>query len=76
MSRHSVRSTEKRAGNGRGPETSRRRLRPTLMALEDRQLLSTFTVNNPTDTPVVGQIDLRQAIGHGEFEPGGRHDRL
>jgi hypothetical protein len=28
-----------------------------------RTLLSTFTVNNPTDTPVAGETDLRQAIG-------------
>ena len=40
----------------------RRRLRPTLLALEERKLLSTIVVNNPTDTPVAGQIDLRQAI--------------
>src|SRR6516162_7478185 len=40
----------------------RRRLRPTLMPLEERTLLSTIVVNNPTDAPVVGQIDLRQAI--------------
>src|SRR6516165_963295 len=40
----------------------RRRMRPTLMALEDRRLLSTIVVNNSTDTPVAGQIDLRQAI--------------
>ena len=32
------------------------------MALEDRRLLSTIVVNNPTDTPVTGEIDLRQAI--------------
>jgi hypothetical protein len=32
------------------------------MVLEDRQLMSTIVVNNPTDTPVVGEIDLRQAI--------------
>ena len=32
------------------------------MALEDRRLLSTIVVNNPTDTPAVGQTDLRQAI--------------
>ena len=32
------------------------------MALEDRWLLSTLVVNNPTDTPVVGETDLRQAI--------------
>ncbi len=40
-------------------------MRPSLMGLEDRNLLSTTTivVNNPTDTPVAGQIDLRQAIG-------------
>ena len=42
----------------------RRRMRPNLMALEDRQLLSTIpiVVNNPTDSPVAGQTDLRQAI--------------
>jgi len=38
-------------------------MRPTLLALEERTLLSTFTVNNPTDTPVAGETDLRQAIG-------------
>jgi hypothetical protein len=37
-------------------------MRPTLMALEARSLLSTIVVNNPTDVPVMGQIDLRQAI--------------
>ncbi len=37
-------------------------MRPTLVALEDRRLLSTFVVNNPTDTPVAGETDLRQAI--------------
>ena len=46
------------------------RIRPTLMALEDRWLLSTIVVNNPTDTPVVGQIDLRQAIGLTNSNPG------
>ena len=44
------------------PTRDRHRLRPTLTMLEDRQLLSTFIVNNPTDTPVTGQTDLRQAI--------------
>ena len=48
-------------GDGRAPG-QRRRMRPTLLALEDRRLLSTIVVNNPTDTPVAGQIDLRQAI--------------
>ena len=37
-------------------------MRPTLLALEDRRLLSTIVVNNPTDTPVTGETDLRQAI--------------
>jgi hypothetical protein len=39
-----------------------RRMRPTIVALEDRRLLSTFVVNNATDTPVAGETDLRQAI--------------
>ena len=46
----------------RRPHARRRLTRPTLMALEDRRLLSTIVVNNPTDTPVTGEIDLRQAI--------------
>ena len=47
----------------RRPHARRRLTRPTLMALEDRRLLSTIVVNNPTDMPVTGEIDLRQAIG-------------
>jgi len=35
---------------------------PPQEQLEDRRLLSTIMVNNPTDTPVAGEIDLRQAI--------------
>ncbi len=37
-------------------------IRPSLLPLEDRKLLSTIVVNNPTDIPVIGEIDLRQAI--------------
>src|SRR5208337_3747228 len=48
--------------SARRPHARRRLTRPTLMALEDRRLLSTIVVNNPTDTPVTGEIDLRQAI--------------
>ena len=33
-----------------------RRLRPTLMALEDRRLLSTFTVTNTLDNGSVGTL--------------------
>ena len=49
----------------------RRRMRPTLMALEDRRLLSMIVVNNATDTPVMGEIDLRQAIGMANTDGGG-----
>jgi parallel beta-helix repeat protein len=41
------------------------------MALEGRELLSTIVVNNPTDTPVVNQIDLRQAIAQANSDGGG-----
>ena len=37
-------------------------MQPTVLELEDRQLLSSIIVNNPTDVPVGGQTDLRQAI--------------
>ncbi len=46
-------------------------MRPTLMALEDRRLLSMIVVNNATDTPVMGEIDLRQAIGMANTDGGG-----
>ena len=46
----------------RAEDRRRRRLRPTLLALEERKLLSGIVVNNPTDAPVTGEIDLRQAI--------------
>jgi hypothetical protein len=48
--------------NRRAVRKASSRIRPTLMALENRRLLSTIVVNNPTDTPKTDQIDLRQAI--------------
>jgi len=42
-------------------EPRRTRVGLGVEALEDRRLLS-ITVNNPTDTPIAGEIDLRQAI--------------
>jgi parallel beta-helix repeat protein len=48
-----------------------RRLRPTVTALEGRTLLSTIVVNNPTDTPITGQTDLRQAITQANHDEGG-----
>jgi parallel beta-helix repeat protein len=41
------------------------------MELEHRKLLSTIVVNNPTDTPVANQIDVRQAIAQANSDGGG-----
>src|SRR5262245_42378524 len=46
------------------------RARQFLEALEDRCVPSTIVVNNPTDTPVVGQTDLRQAIAQANSNGG------
>ena len=50
-------STQRRGGRKR--DAGRRRLRPTVWALEDRTLLSMFTVSNTDDS---GAGSLRQAI--------------
>ena len=57
-------SDQRRSGRGtvEGRNRRRWRMRPALLVLEERTLLSTIVVNNPTDTPVAGQIDLRQAL--------------
>ena len=67
---HNEASDQRRGGRGTVEARKRRRMRPTLMALEDRRLLSTIVVNNPTDTPVAGQIDLRQAIAQANTNGG------
>ena len=54
----------------RNSRRSRARLRPALMALEDRRLLANFIVTNPTDTPVAGETDLRQAVAAANSERG------
>ena len=62
---HNVARDQRRGGRGTVEARKRRRMRPTLLALEDRRLLSTIppiVVDNPTDMPVMGEIDLRQAI--------------
>ena len=41
---------------------ARKGFRPWLDPMEQRTLLSTIVVSNPTDTPVAGETDLRQAI--------------
>ena len=59
---HTLRGEERRGGRGAFHGRRRWRIRPRLQELEARTLLSTIVVNNPTDTPVTGLIDLRQAI--------------
>ena len=46
------------------------RARLVLEALEERWVLSPIVVNNPTDMPVMGQIDLRQAIAQANTNGG------
>ena len=53
---------QRRGGRGTFHGRRRWRIRPRLLELEARTLLSTIVVNNPTDTPVAGETDLRQAI--------------
>ena len=59
---HTLMGDQRRGGRGRFHGRQRSRMRPTLLELEGRALLSTIVVNNPTDTPVAGETDLRQAI--------------
>jgi len=53
-----------------------RRVRLALEALEERCCPSTIVVNNPTDTPIFGQIDLRQAIVQANTTGGPRRSPL
>src|SRR5262249_29992930 len=46
------------------------RVRPTLEMLENRWLPSNIVVNNPTDTPVAGETDLREAIAQANTNGG------
>ena len=48
----------------------RQPFQPDFHLLERRMLLSTFTVNNSTDTPVAGETDLRQAIASANSTTG------
>jgi hypothetical protein len=48
------------------------RARPFLEALEERWVPSPIVVTNPTDTPVAGQTDLRQAIAQANATLGPR----
>jgi hypothetical protein len=44
--------------------------RPTIEAVEDRWVPSTFVVNNPTDRPMAKETDLRQAIASANTATG------
>ena len=59
---HILKRDQRSGGRGRFHGRQRWRMRPTCLELEGRALLSTIVVNNPTDTPVAGKTDLRQAI--------------
>src|SRR5262245_51729755 len=52
------------------PRQACRRVRPALEALEGRDVPSTITVDNFTDTPVAGHTDLRQAIAQANAAGG------
>src|SRR5262245_16332896 len=69
MSRNSAMNL-RNGGRGTVEGRQRRRMRPTLMAPENRRLPSTIVVNNPHDTPVAGQMDLRQAIAQANSNGG------
>src|SRR5271165_697809 len=69
MNHNEVRD-QRSGGRGTVEARKQRRMRPTLVALEERTLLSTIVVNNPTDTPVTGQTDLRQAIALADASTG------
>ena len=66
----STASDQRRIGRGtvEARKRQRRRLRPTLLALEDRRLLSTFTVTSTLDDGSAGT--LRYAIGQANSTAG------
>ena len=65
---HNLARDQRRGRRGTVEARRRRRMRPTLMALEDRKLLSTFTVNSTLDDGSVGT--LRWAIGQANSTGG------
>ena len=59
---------QRRGGSDTVEARKRRRMTPTLMALEDRRLLSTFTVNSTLDNGSAGT--LRWAVGQANSAGG------
>ena len=68
MSSQQSESISGAAGGGTVEARQRRRMRPTLLALEDRRLLSTFTVTSTLDDGSVGT--LRWAVGQANSTGG------
>ena len=66
--RHIEVRDQRRGGRGTVEARKRRRMRPTLMALEDRRLLSTFTVTSTLDDGSAGT--LRWAVGQANSAGG------
>jgi hypothetical protein len=63
----------KRWKRRRGAVRGRRRLRPTVLTLEGRELLSTLTVSDTNDS---GAGSLREAIAYANSHPRARHHHL
>jgi hypothetical protein len=61
-------SDQRRNGRGTVEARQRRRMHPTVLALEDRRLLSTFTVTSTLDNGSVGS--LRWAVGQANSAGG------
>ena len=59
---------ERRRGQGRDAARRQRRLRPTVVMLEGRQLLSMLTVSNTSDS---GTGSLRAAVNQANSDGGG-----
>src|SRR5262245_14241216 len=63
-----------RRRGARGGSNGCRRLKPALVALEERRLLSTYTVNTTNDenstNAVPGDLSLRMAIIQANANPG------
>src|SRR5271166_6252856 len=65
---HNLARDQRRGGRGTVEARQRRRLRPTVLALEDRRLLSTFTVTSTLDNGSAGT--LRWAVGQANSAGG------
>ena len=73
---HNSARDQRKSGRGTVERRKRRRwrMRPTVVVLEDRRLLSTFTVTNTRDSSGAGSLRLRDRPG--EYSRGGEHDRV